>query len=187
MRRVILLLLCLSVILGSSSRLHAEKPANKPSKQQAEQIEKAREKAKLVHKIYDATQDVIHHRYFRNDRSMIPARAMEDVFEEIARQEDIRARWISVNARAMNINHRPRDDFEKAAALAISARKNEYEAVEDGIYRRAEAIRLSGGCLTCHEKFGADPTTSRFAGLVISIPLELDEKQEDTKEQGAKD
>ncbi|PHR95381.1 MAG: hypothetical protein COA78_30315 [Blastopirellula sp.] len=186
MRRVILLLLCLSITLCSSASLLAEKPASKLDKELAEQIDKARQTAKLVHKIYDATQDVMHHRYFRNDRSMIPARAMEDVFEEIARQENIRARWISVNARAMNINHRPRDDFEKAAAVAISARKNEYEAVEDGIYRRAEAIRLTGGCLTCHEKFGADPTTTRFAGLVISIPLELEQKDSDTEEQGEK-
>ena len=135
-------------------------------------VEKASERAKLMHNIYSATLDMMHHRYFHGDRASVPARAMEDVFSEIAEVENIDARWIAVNTKAMSINHRPRDEFEKQAAKAIAAGKGEYEAVEDGVYRRAEGISLMNrGCLGCHLGFGASGKTKRFAGLVISIPV----------------
>jgi len=134
-------------------------------------VESARQQAKLVHTIYATTLDVMHERYFRNDRSTIPARAMEDVFAEVARTTKIDARWIGVNAKTMGINHEPKDEFEKSAARALGTGKEEFEAVENGVYRRAEGIPLSIGCLTCHGSFGMIPKTPRFAGLVINIPL----------------
>jgi len=138
-------------------------------------VEIARERAKLTHNIYAATLDVIHHRYFREDRSAVPARAMEDVFSVIARRENIKAKWIAVNTRAMSIDHQPHGDFEKQAAKAIAAGKREYELVEHGIYRRAEGISLMNrGCLGCHLRFGSSGKTERFAGLVITIPVTKD-------------
>ncbi|MEK6235559.1 MAG: DUF3365 domain-containing protein [Planctomycetales bacterium] len=138
-------------------------------------VESARERARLAHNIYATTLDVIHHRYFRNERSTIPARAMEDVFSQIARQENIKGRWIAVNAKAMSIDHKPRDDFEKQAAKAIAAGSEDYERVENGVYRRAKGISLMNrGCLICHLGFGASGKTQRFAGLVITIPVDKD-------------
>lgn len=135
-------------------------------------VETARDRAKLTHKIYSATLDVIHHRYFRADRTTVPARALEDVFAEIAQEEHIKAKWIAVNARAMSIDHKPKGDFEKRAAKLLSGDKQEYEQVENGVYRRAERISLMNrGCLGCHLGFGASGTTRRFAGLVITIPV----------------
>lgn len=135
-------------------------------------VDEARKRAILTHKIYSATLDVIHHRYFRADRTAVPARAMEDVFDEIAREANIQAKWISVNARAMSIDHRPKGDFEKRAAKVMSGDEQTYERVDDGVYRRAEHISLMNrGCLGCHLGFGANGTTKRFAGLVISIPI----------------
>lgn len=132
----------------------------------------ARERAKLVHDIYTVTLDVMHERYFRNDRSTIPARAMEDVFAEVARTNKIDARWIGVNARTMGINHEPKDEFEKNAARAIGSGQEDFEAVENGVYRRAQGVPLAVGCLTCHGSFGMVPKTPRFAGLVINIPVD---------------
>jgi hypothetical protein len=135
-------------------------------------VEQARERAKLTHNIYSATLDVMHHRYFRAERTSVPARAMEDVFAEISRQENIKANWIAVNARAMSIDHRPKGDFEKKAAKILASGKNEYEEIKHGLYRRAERISLMNrGCLGCHLGFGASGTTKRFAGLVITIPV----------------
>ena len=135
----------------------------------------ARERARLTHEIYAATLDVMHHRYFRDDRSTIPARAMEDVFRKIERNSDIAARWISVNARAMSIDHEPETAFEKKAARSLGRGKaDKIEVVEDGYYRRVGRIRLSAGCISCHVDFGADPQVDRFAGLVISIPIRKD-------------
>ena len=135
-------------------------------------VDEARQRAKLMHKIYESTLDVMHHRYFRDDLSTIPARAMEDVFFQIARQTDINARWIAVNARAMNIKHKPRDEFEKNAVKALKARKTEYEFVEGETYRRAQVILLDVSCLSCHDANGIDPNRRRVAALTISIPVQ---------------
>lgn len=138
----------------------------------AAQVALARVKAELLHDAYSATLDVIHERYFRNDRSAVPARAMEDVFDMMARQSKIEARWIGVNARTMSINHEPKDDFEKSAAEAIRSGKEFFERVEDGHLRRAGAIPLTAGCLTCHGTFGLETKSPRYAGLVIKVPLD---------------
>jgi hypothetical protein len=135
-------------------------------------VAEARERAKLMHNIYAATLDVMHHHFFKRDRSVLPARAMEDVFAEMDRQSNIKAGWISVNTKAMSIHHEPKNDFEKQAAKAIAAGKGDYELVEDGFYRRASAIPLGTGCVSCHTGFfSKTPQTQRFAGLVISVPI----------------
>ncbi len=132
----------------------------------------ARERAKLMHEIYSATLDVMHERYFRDERAIVPARALEDVFADIERQSNIKARWIAVNTRAMSISHEPKSEFEKRAAREIAGGKREVEAVEDGYFRRAGAIPLASGCVQCHIGFFKEPPKSpRFASLVISIPV----------------
>jgi len=154
---------------GTKNKSHA---TEKPTAKKRVSLKVARERAKLMHNIFSATLDMIHHRYFHGDRAHVPARAMEDVFSEIAQRENIKAKWIAVNTRAMSIDHRPQGDFEKQAAKAIAAGKGEYEHVDNGIYRRAEGISLTNrGCLGCHLRFGANGRGERFAGLIISIPI----------------
>ncbi|MFO0902136.1 MAG: DUF3365 domain-containing protein [Pirellulales bacterium] len=131
----------------------------------------AREQAKLMHDIYSSALEVIHERYFRNDRSTVPARALEDVFRDLERQRNVQARWIGVNARTMSIPHEPKDEFEKKAAAALASGKSDFEAIEDGHLRRATPIPLHAGCLTCHGTFGVEVKTPRFAGLVLRLPL----------------
>jgi hypothetical protein len=134
----------------------------------------ARDRAKQMYDIYSTTLDVIHHRYFHGDRTTIPARAMEDVFSEMKRRSKVEARWISVNTKAMSIDHDPKTDFEKRAAKEIAEGKTEIETIEDGYYRRAGGISLHSGCLSCHEGlFQSSSKKPRFAGLVISVPIEV--------------
>jgi hypothetical protein len=136
-------------------------------------VAEARERAKLMHNIYAATLDVMHHHFFRRDRSVLPARAMEDLFAKMEKQSNIKAGWISVNTKAMSVQHEPKNEFEKQAARAITAGKNEFELVEKGVYRRAGAIPLGAGCVSCHTGFFTKtPQTQRFAGLVISVPIQ---------------
>jgi hypothetical protein len=126
-----------------------------------------------MHEVYAATLEVMHHRYFHDPRAIVPARALEDVFSEMDKQANIGARWISVNTKPMSLHHEPKSDFEKKAASEIAAGKPAIEAIEDGVYRRATAIPLSSGCVNCHAGLFAEPSkTARFAGLVISIPVE---------------
>lgn len=146
------------------------------SKKRLVTVEAARERAKLTHSIYATTLEAMHHHYFFHDRANVPARVMEDMFADIARQENIKAKWIAVNAKAMSIDHEPEGEFEKQAVKEISAGKPTYERVEKGVYRRAFAVSLmNNGCLGCHLGFGAnDNKKPRFAGLVISIPVKQD-------------
>ncbi|MEO6787132.1 MAG: DUF3365 domain-containing protein [Chthoniobacteraceae bacterium] len=134
----------------------------------------ARERAKLLHDIYSTTLDVMHRRYFRQDGPVLPARAMEDVFEDMAGLTGDKANWIAVNTKAMSINHKPKTAFEKKAAQELSTGKEEYELVENGVYQRAAVIPLHTNCVGCHTKNFTDAIkTPRFAGLVISIHLKL--------------
>lgn len=136
-------------------------------------VRMARDRAKLMHHVYLSTLGSMHRHYFQANRSVLPARAMEDVFDEIAQLDRIESHWISVNTPAMSMTHEPRTKFEKDAAAAIAAGKGEFEQIDRGVYRRAGAIPLSDGCVSCHTGFSLNrPTSQRFAGLVISMPVE---------------
>lgn len=136
-------------------------------------LEIARERAKTMHEVYLATLDVIHHRYFQRERTIVPARAMEDVFSEIKKTMGADARWMSVNLKAMSFDHEPQTDFEKKASREIAAGKKEVDFVEGSHYRRVASIPLGNGCLGCHEGFFKPPSKGpKFAALVISIPLQ---------------
>lgn len=138
-------------------------------------LDVARDRAKLMHSIYSTTLGVMHDRYFHADRSIVPARAMEDVFSEIEQETGSKANWISVNLRAMSINHEPATDFEKRAAREIATGESAVETTEDGYYRRATAIPMTGGCISCHAGvFNQTAKSRKFAALVISIPVEKD-------------
>jgi hypothetical protein len=169
-------------VLGLALTLHAGPPVASPDKAKSAAAEtpvdervsvaEARERGKLMHKIYAATLEVMHHRYFRADRAVLPARALEDVFDEIDKQSKIKTRWIAVNTPAMSVNHEPESEFEKKAAEVLASGKTEFDRVEEGYYRRAGAIPLGAGCVGCHTKLFSTPVkTPRFAGLVISIPV----------------
>ncbi len=135
-------------------------------------VSAARERANLMHEIYAATLDVMHERYFREERAIVPARALEDVFAQIDRQTKIQSRWIAVNTPAMSVRHEAKNDFEKRAARELASGKSEIEEVKDGYYHHARAIPLTSGCIACHTGFFKEPPkTPRFAGLVISIPV----------------
>lgn len=135
-------------------------------------VDEARSRAKLMHQIYTVTLDVMHHRYFHGGRSIVPARAMEDVFKQMHQTSDVRANWISVNLRAMSVQHKPKTEFELRAAKEIAEGKAEVEEVADGYFRRAGAIPMASSCTSCHDGFSRVPTSKpKFAGLVISVPV----------------
>ena len=146
------------------------------------EVAAARGRAKLLHDVYASTLEVLHHHYFRAEGAVLPARAMEDIFTEMDRLSKDKARWIAVNTDAMSIHHEPKTEFEKKAAAVLASGKGEYELVENGVYQRAGVIPLRSSCVSCHSKhFSVPPKTPRFAGLVISIPL--NQKQAEGKHE----
>jgi len=147
--------------------------AAEPASSQASQpeVELARQRAKTMQELYAVTLDVLHQRYFHRDKSILPARAMEDIFDEIERQSGVQAHWISASLKPMSIDHKPADDFERRAAKEIAAGTPDLEAIEGDRYRRALAIPLASGCLGCHQGLGQNNKRQQFAGLVITVPL----------------
>lgn len=158
----------LSLLLLTSFLL-AQEPAVEDAKPEIKQV---RERAKVLHEVLHSTLKVIHRRYFHEDRAVIPARAMEDIFDEMKHDGHFEARWIAVNLRAMGIDHEPANDFEKKAAEALKDGKAEYELIENDTYRRVAPIPLQNGCIGCHEGgLRSSGTKGKLAALIISIPL----------------
>jgi hypothetical protein len=180
---------CMTIALSAEPPESQEKkPQGKqpsPSEIKADErarvtIEVARDRAQIMQEIYASTLNVMHERYFHGDRAVVPARAMKDIFSDIKRQSRTQAKWISVNMNAMNIDHEPASDFEKHAAKEIAAGKTNVEMIEDGYYRLASAIRLTDGCIKCHEtSFNRPNATAKYAGLVISMPVHADVAKEE--------
>lgn len=166
---VLAIVCCVTPVLWGEPSQTVAPPASEPV---LPSIAEARERATLLHDTFDATLKTMHQRYFREDAGMtVPSRALEDVFHRMARRSKVTARWLAVNAQAMSLDHEPQDDFEKAAVRALSAGKESYEEIENGRYRRAGAINLSGSCLKCHAPPPMRPNGDRVAGLVLSMPV----------------
>ena len=160
---------------GKGKGVAAQLLSSESVKNGEQAIELARDRAKVMHNIYAATLRMLHDRYFHRNKAVLPARAMQDVFDDIERQSSVEARWISASLKPMSIDHRPESDFEKRAAKEIAAGTPQIEVVEEGYYRSAIAIPLTGGCLGCHEGVFQNNGRKKFAGLVISMPLRVDD------------
>lgn len=66
-----------------------EPPVARDADAEVVSLEAARDRAKLLHRVYAATLDAMHHHYFQANRSVLPARAMEDIFAELSDQSQI--------------------------------------------------------------------------------------------------
>ncbi len=138
-------------------------------------VDDARRQARILHRVYIATLDAMHHYYFHANKAVIPARAMEDIFADVSDETRATARWIAVNTKAMGVDHEPEGPFERDAAAALGKGATEHELVEDGVYHHAGAVPLADGCIGCHVGALAKPTRiPRVAGLVITIPVSKD-------------
>ena len=132
----------------------------------------ARDRAALLHDVFADTLDVVHHHYFRREASVLPARALDDVFARVGKKSGVKVRWIAVNAPAMNTDHEPTTAFEKKAAGELATGKAEYARVEGGYYLRAGPIPLGAGCVRCHTKFSSVAVRQPLlAGLVVAVPV----------------
>lgn len=154
----------------------SEEPATSEAAEKTESprvsVEVARDRAVLMHELSLATLEVMHDRYFHREKSAVPARAMQDVFDHMRQQSHIDAKWISVNTQAMSVDHEPETDFEKFAAKELAAGKPSVEKIEKGFYQRAATVPLTSDCIGCHDGFfKSRSTVPKFAGLIIRVPV----------------
>jgi len=148
-------------------------PAAEPDPPEPLTVEEARTQARLLQRTYLSTLQMMHRRYFDEDeRHPIPARTLEEVFEEVDAGTSRTSRWIAVNSPAMNVDHEPRPGFETDAVAELTAGKTEFERVDDGVYQRAGAVPLTGGCLKCHvSRLSSSVSRQRVAAFVITMPV----------------
>lgn len=100
----------------------------------------------------------------------LPAATLKDVFAELEEEEGIKLRWLAVDGKAMNVTHEPQNTFEIQAVKALKSGKDEFELIDDGVYRRVGKIQLSNVCLKCHVP-DRKSLENRTAGLIIGIPV----------------
>jgi hypothetical protein len=134
-------------------------------------VDEARGRAELLHETFHAVLHAVHQQYFREDDGVpIPAATLDQVFQELSKRQRVEIRWLAVNATPMNVDNRPRNDFERKAVDAIASGSDSVETVDPGLYRRVGAIALTSDCLKCHLP-SRRSTEARSAGLVIAIPI----------------
>ena len=135
-------------------------------------VAEARARARILHETVHGALQVMHRDFFREDEGLIiPSHSLEDVFRELARSQHVKLRWLVVNADAMNIDNKPKTEFEKRAAKALASGEQAYESITQDSYSYAGTIRLSSQCLKCHVPRRTS-TEDRAAGLVILVPLQ---------------
>jgi len=135
-------------------------------------LEEARGRARLLHETMHATLQIVHQEFFREDKGIpIPAATLKKVFRELAVRQKVELRWLAVNAQAMNDDHKPQNDFEQQAVRALASGKEEFELVEDGVFRHVGVITLASECLRCHVP-NRMSTKDRAAGLIISMRIQ---------------
>lgn len=135
-------------------------------------LEQARRQAEVLHTAMHATLQSVHHYYYREDEGLpIPAVTLKDVFQDLEQEQHVKLRWLAVEGRAMNSDHKPQSPFEDEAVKALKAGNREFERVEHGVYRRVGSITLVNQCLKCHAPDRKN-TDDRTAGLMITIAIE---------------
>jgi hypothetical protein len=134
-------------------------------------LREARGRARLLHEVLRGSLQVMHRDFFDEENPpAIPSASLEDVFAELERSYQVRVKWLTVETDVLNVDHVPQDAFEKAAARALAAGKDVYEADQDGQFRFAGRIQLASQCLKCHVK-SRTSTEPRSAGVVITMSL----------------
>ena len=168
-----LLITTIALILGllwANENAIAEEASDQT--QRPTSVEEARARARILHEAFHGALQVMHRDFFDEDNArVLPSRSLEDVFDELEDQYDIKIRWLAVNAKAMNVDHEAEGEFEKGAVKALASGKKEYESVQENRYRHVGTIRLASQCLKCHLPRRTS-TADRSAGLLISMPLE---------------
>lgn len=134
-------------------------------------VEEARIRARILHEAFGGALHVMHRDYFREDQRLkLPSKSLEDVFAAMAETHQVKLRWLAVNANAMNVDHKPQNEFEKQAVKAITSGKEEYELATEKLFRYAGAITLSASCVKCHVRRRTS-NDEKKAALVITMPL----------------
>ncbi|RYD31994.1 MAG: DUF3365 domain-containing protein [Verrucomicrobiaceae bacterium] len=143
-----------------------------PAAGQEQLADEAKLRAQLLHEVVHGALQVMHRDFFKEEeKSKIPSESLEDVFDELEKTWGVKVRWLAVDTKAMNVDHRADDAFEKKAVEVIAAGSDSHDMKEGSLYRYAGVIPLGNRCLKCHVPDRTD-LEERKAAVVISMPLQ---------------
>lgn len=167
------LIFLVSVVWLLTLRADEVTPKEPPSIPPATTVAEADARARLLHETIHGAIQIVHRDFFDVDNpGAIPSASLEDVFASLAESYQVELKWLIVETDVLNVDHQPKDDFERAAVKALRKGDPHYSEVEQDRYRFAGPIRLASQCLKCHVKQRLT-TEDRTAGLSISMPLNL--------------
>ncbi len=136
-------------------------------------VGEAKVRSQLLHEMIHGALQVMHRDFFKEEeKSKIPSESLEDVFGEMEKTWGVKIEWLAVDTKAMNVDHRADDAFERKAVEVISAGSDSHEMKDGAVLRYAGVIPLGNRCLKCHVP---DRTSleERKAAVVISMPLRI--------------
>jgi hypothetical protein len=134
-------------------------------------VEEAKLRSQLLHEVLHGALQVMHRDFFNEEeKSKIPSESLEDVFEEMEKTWGVKIEWMAVDTKAMNVDHRADDAFQRKAVEIISAGSQSHEMKEGDLYRYAGVIPLGNRCLKCHVP-NRTSLEERKAAVLISMPL----------------
>ncbi|MFK8111628.1 MAG: DUF3365 domain-containing protein [Rubripirellula sp.] len=161
----------LTLVFPSGSSLGDENTSDRETVNIAKTPHEALARARLLHEMIRGALQVMHRDFFDEDNAhAIPSASLEDVFHALLEGHHVEVRWLNVQTDVLNVDHNPRDDFERKAAKEIAKGKQEFAMAGAKQYRFAGRIRLASQCLKCHVK-NRNTTQDRAAGLLITMPL----------------
>ncbi len=159
-------------LITSLFAVEGEGPEPLPKFTEPSSLEEARSRARLLNEAISGALQVMHRDFFESDgSSLIPSASLEDVFDVIESEWGVSIRWMAVNAKVMDSDHKPEDAFDKDVVRAFTKGLLEIEHADANSYRYAGAIQLHNECLKCHVPFRTS-LEDRVAALTISMPLQ---------------
>ncbi|MDA7892510.1 hypothetical protein OAE72_02570 [Akkermansiaceae bacterium] len=73
-------------------------------------VEDARGRARLLHESIHGTLQLVHRDFFDpNDHDFIPSATLEEVFKDLSKKQKVDVRWLGVEGKTMNVDHKPKD------------------------------------------------------------------------------
>lgn len=151
-------------------------PIGSISAEEKPDVAEVRLRAQLLHETIHGALQVMHRDFFKEEeRDNIPSASLEDVFAELEKTWKVKVSWMAVNAKPMSVDHKPSDQFQRAAAKAIENGSESHDVVEGETFRYAGLITLGNRCLKCHVP---DRTNleDRKAAVVITMPIHIPPK-----------
>lgn len=132
-------------------------------------LAQARQTVAMLNDLYVNSVVLTHGTYVKDPSSVAAAVVARKTFEAMEAKGWPRTAWLSTTGRPFNPINNPRDDFEKAAIVALKKGQPRFERVENGKLRVATLVPLvDKSCGMCHTR---DKVGDPIGGLSYTIAL----------------